>query len=470
MDKGITRITVQGFKSLYDETSIEIRPLTILAGANSSGKSSIMQPLLLMKQTLEAPSDIKSLWLDGENVYFNHWNDFLSAMSTSKTNRATPISFRVHVAYPEYEFRNVFSFAVQDINFNLSATVISSYRSLSPVQTSYKNFQAKREIKFEEGLTHEEIINQIPEADALRVALQEVSGGKNTLWRITPNRCFLQLAIDYDDGELAMDFGELNIKFFPIWELKNSLRGMIHVSGLRGKPQRVYNATPLNAVPTNGLFEEFVPRILNHWTKTEDSTLITLAEWLQKLKLTSHVGIEGRSDNPTEIGLLVGRILNSEIEDLVNIADVGFGVSQVLPVLVALLVAEPGQLVYIEQPELHLHPRAQVKLAEMLAEAANRGVRVVVETHSSLLIQGVQTLIAQQKLPHSNVVFHWFTRDENGHTHVASHIPDKLGTTGDLPEDFSEVELEAQNRYLEAVEKRELEQWNARKESEVSSD
>ncbi len=54
IDQGITEISVQGFKSLYEESRIEIRPLTILAGANSSGKSSIMQPLLLMKQTLEA--------------------------------------------------------------------------------------------------------------------------------------------------------------------------------------------------------------------------------------------------------------------------------------------------------------------------------------------------------------------------------------------------------------------------------
>ena len=57
MAEGITRITVKGFKSIADECSIEIRPLTILAGANSSGKSSIMQPILMMKQTLEAPYD-----------------------------------------------------------------------------------------------------------------------------------------------------------------------------------------------------------------------------------------------------------------------------------------------------------------------------------------------------------------------------------------------------------------------------
>ena len=68
--QGITRITVSGFKSIADERSIDIRPLTILAGANSSGKTSIMQPLLLMKQTLEATYDPGGLLLSGPNVRF----------------------------------------------------------------------------------------------------------------------------------------------------------------------------------------------------------------------------------------------------------------------------------------------------------------------------------------------------------------------------------------------------------------
>ena len=67
---GITEIAVQGFKSLYDEQRIAVRPLTILAGANNSGKSSIMQPLLMMKQTLDATYDPGPLKLDGPNIYF----------------------------------------------------------------------------------------------------------------------------------------------------------------------------------------------------------------------------------------------------------------------------------------------------------------------------------------------------------------------------------------------------------------
>ena len=130
-----------------------------------------------------------------------------------------------------------------------------------------------------------------------------------------------------------------------------------------------------------------------------DERLETLADALHRLGLTGQVGTEKIGD--TRIELQVGLPLPDDSggeggeTDMVSIADVGFGVSQVLPVLVALIVADPGQLVYLEQPELHLHPRAQVALAQVLADAAKRGVRVVVETHSSLLLLAVQTLVAE---------------------------------------------------------------------------
>ena len=99
--------------------------------------------------------------------------------------------------------------------------------------------------------------------------------------------------------------------------------------------------------------------------------------------------VEARSVDDTRVELRVGRLSTRPrkggAKDLVSIADVGFGVSQTLPVVVALLAAGPGQMVFIEQPEIHLHPRAQVAMAALLAKAAQRGVRVVVETHSSLL-------------------------------------------------------------------------------------
>ena len=137
---------------------------------------------------------------------------------------------------------------------------------------------------------------------------------------------------------------------------------------------------------------------------------------------------------------------------MVSLADVGFGVSQTLPVLVALLVAEPGQLVYLEQPEIHLHPRAQASLAEILADAANRGVRVVVETHSELLLLAIQSLVAEGKILPELVKLNWFIRGEDGITKVSSADLDEAGAFGDWPEDFGDVSLKLENRYLNAAE------------------
>jgi AAA ATPase domain len=75
---GITSIGVEGFKSLRDPQEIKIAPLTVLAGVNSSGKSSVVQPLLLLKQTLEAPYDPGPLLLDGPNVSVTRIEQILS--------------------------------------------------------------------------------------------------------------------------------------------------------------------------------------------------------------------------------------------------------------------------------------------------------------------------------------------------------------------------------------------------------
>jgi predicted ATPase len=109
-------------------------------------------------------------------------------------------------------------------------------------------------------------------------------------------------------------------------------------------------------------------------------------------------------------------------------------------------------MVYIEQPEIHLHPRAQVKLAGILADAAKRGVRVVAETHSSLLLRAVQTLVAKAELSADLVRLHWFSRDSAGATQVKSVVPDKNGAFGDWPEDFGDVNLQSEKDYLDAVE------------------
>jgi predicted ATPase len=108
----------------------------------------------------------------------------------------------------------------------------------------------------------------------------------------------------------------------------------------------------------------------------------------------------------------------------------------------------------IEQPEIHLHPRAQSAMAEVLADAAIEGKRLVIETHSSLLLRGVQTLVAEGKLPAELVKLHWFKLLEDGSTHITSANLDETGAFGEWPEDFHTVTLDSEMRYLNAAEAR----------------
>src|SRR5438309_1828065 len=101
----IAEITVAGFKSIEDEQSIEIRPLTILAGANSSGKSSIMQPLLLLKQTLEASYDPGALLLDGPNVKFSSAEQMFFVGVRGRKSSELLFKFQIQ---PEVELELVF--------------------------------------------------------------------------------------------------------------------------------------------------------------------------------------------------------------------------------------------------------------------------------------------------------------------------------------------------------------------------
>ena len=88
----------------------------------------------------------------------------------------------------------------------------------------------------------------------------------------------------------------------------------------------------------------------------------------------------------------------------------------------------------------------------MLADAANRGVRLVIETHSSLLLQGILTCVAKGAISPEKVALHWFARNEEGVTKVTTANIDAEGRFGDWPADFDDVELKATNDYLDAME------------------
>ncbi len=438
--EGITKITVGGYKSIAQEQSIEIRPLTILAGANSSGKSSIMQPLLLLKQTLEAPYDPGALLLNGPDVKITSTNQLFSKPQASSEENVFTVG--------------VLCNAGDDLGYMPGCKIQFIQSSMPSIKIKQIDYSLKnRTISVHQGMSHEEIKDVLPNSYSFLLS-GELS--------ITPNRCFLDVEssqeLKANEGSEIRSVikGAIKLTMSSSWlpndGTRERLQEIIHVPGLRGNPERSY---PVTAVSERfpGPFESYVASVIARWQSEEDTTkMAALQQATVQLGLTNLVAAQPIND--TQVELRVGRTRSSNSQDTVSIADVGFGVSQTLPVLVALLAAKPGQLVYIEQPEIHLHPRAQTAMAQVLADAAMRGVRVVAETHSSLLLLGIQTLVAEGKLPPDLVKLHSFERGDDGATTIRSADLDETGAFGDWPEDFDDVTLNAQSRYLDAAERR----------------
>lgn len=420
----IKRVTIAGYKSIADECSIIIKPLTVLAGANSSGKSSIFQPLLLLKQTLEASYDPGALKLMGTNVRYSSGEQLLCKVPGYNTAN----QFRIGLCMPNDESWICQYKWVKEKGFELAQMEYSKEEKATNVTPGSNNIDPTA--FFPDDFPKE--FFEVTKHD----------------WSIVRDRCFAELN-GRRTGSKAPSF-----KMPLAADLAEAVRRIIHLPGLRGNPERTY---PVTAVGDTfpGTFQEYTASIIADWqAKNRKEKLDALGKDLMKLGLTWKVLAIPQND--TQVELHVGRLphpIRGGARDLVSIADVGLGVSQTLPVIVALHVARPGQIVYLEQPEIHLHPRAQMALADVLTDAANRDVAVVVETHSSILLRGIQTAVAEAKLKQDKVSLNWFKRNElSGKTECVAGNLDKSGAFGDWPEDFDEITLESEKRFLDASE------------------
>lgn len=481
---GINRISVTGFKSLATKTDLEIRPLTVLAGANSSGKSSFMQPLLLMKQTLESDFNAAGPFLlSGPYLQYTGTRQFLTRPGGRKGS-SKPL--------------------ILEFSFNAGLNAGMAYSTepeagLGIVETWGSNGVKNTKWKIARNSTPEELRAMLLELGSIPLLMEQVG-----FTQVSVQDSGFYQSILYSAPEPPGRRRGESYFMHENLELSTQIRRIIYVPGVRGGQNRRWL---LAEITEHGFFvgpfDRYVPSLVDSWQDAGDGQrtdeleaglqLLGLASGIATMKVNeSEIEVrvpltpgpsEKRATGPRsrqevelsfEVPASAAETLESALElamkrgardreealahiaieyAYADIADVGLAVSTVLPVLVALIQADPGQLVYIEQPELHLHPRAQLKLAQLLAGAANRGVRLVVETHSSLLLRGILTEISQDNISSDKVILHWFERDRvMGFSTVHSKEPDSAGRVGDWPEDFGDVELASNNEYLDAAE------------------
>jgi len=418
-----TSVEVSGFKSAIEPVRVPLKGLTILAGQNSAGKSTVIQPLLLIKQTLEKPFDPGGLAIDGPIVQFTSTEQLLSHSARGRADE-----------------------------FFVKMSSADSYVTMFYRKSSELGIQIDRMEFTQDDKTHIWRERDSVSAEELQLPkeIMQFFVQKGDAAIVRRERATLVAASmpSADEGKIGIGFGSSPAEFFM-----GEIRKLIHLPALRGNPERNYG---ISAVGTEypGNFAEYVASIIHGWQNTRNQCLFKLAHNLKLLGLTWKV--QTRPIDDTRVEILVGRLpaaIRGGARDVVSIADVGFGVSQTLPVLVALLAAAPEQFVFIEQPEIHLHPRAQVALADLFLDAINRGVRLIVETHSSLLVLALQDVIARGRLDPNKVSMNWFTRDSNGTTRVAEAEIGSDGSYGEWPIDFGSVELELQARYLNTIDR-----------------
>jgi predicted ATPase len=138
-----------------------------------------------------------------------------------------------------------------------------------------------------------------------------------------------------------------------------------------------------------------------------------------------------------------------------SLADVGFGTSQLLPIIIEGLYAPEGALIVLEQPEIHLHPAAQAQLGDLLIDIAGQKKSLIVETHSEHLLGRIQTRIAEGDLKESDVAVYFFEPGPEG-TQIKQVTMNADGQFEGWPEGFFEEGFEEALKHTEAMRQRRL--------------
>ncbi|MEN9865490.1 MAG: hypothetical protein RL748_1080, partial [Pseudomonadota bacterium] len=204
------KISIEGYKSIAERRTIDIAGLTILAGANSSGKSSFMQPLLLIKQTLENDFDAGALLLDGPNVRLSDSSEIISRVPGSG--------------------REVFCVGLQDEQ--QETEVVYKFEALTGISVD-SLYQKSRVlpggIRLQFGASSAEIKHTLIKSGS--VYAPNKLFGSNSEYAIVRDRCFLNAVVKRDNSTIPA-----TQKFSANRHLGVFTKNLIHIPGLRGNP------------------------------------------------------------------------------------------------------------------------------------------------------------------------------------------------------------------------------------------
>lgn len=440
----LTRLELTNFKAWRESGEIGLAPLTVLFGSNSAGKTSIPQLLLLLKQTAASP-DRKSALQLGDSRTLVDVGTFEDAVHGR--DLSIPVEFTIGWSLErKLDIVDPLSnrhFVGDELHF--SARFEADERRQPRVTFFRYELRKAREIVLDLELREEKRGSGEFQLASERYALVRRRG---RAWPLPgPVRYYGfpdEVAAYYQNAAFAADL---------VLELERCLRQIYHVGPLRESPRRLYlwsgevpEHVGARGERTIEALLAAADRSINFRPKAKARPLPQLvAERLRQMGLIKAFKVQPLGEHRKEYEVLVQ---TSGKLPPVKLTDVGFGISQVLPVIVESFYVPPHSVVIFEQPEIHLHPQVQAALADLFVDAIRarergepRNCQFIVESHSEHFLRRLQRRIAEEELGRDDAAL-YFVDTGGGTARLDELEVDDFGNISNWPEGFFGDEME----------------------------
>ncbi len=431
----LTRLRLENFKSWQDTQDIALRPITGFFGANSSGKSGLIHALLLLKHTADS-ADRGIVFNFGGTGARKDLGDFESVVHGHETGRALGISLDWRTGKPiritdTYARREVVR--SEDVGFQVVTRMEGAGAGEQPVVEKMSYHVGDSEFGLHLAYDEKYPYDLFTENTGFKFVRYQ---GRR--WGFdSPVKCYGfpdKVRAYYQNAGFLAD-----LEFV----LEQRLRDVYYLGPLRAYPQRVYVGSGAQPTDMGQAGESVVDALLAARQRDERISFGKgiprptleqyVAQWLEELGLIHDFRVVPVAEGSR---LFEVRVQKSPKAAEVLITDVGFGVSQILPVLVLCFYVPEGSTVILEQPEIHLHPSVQAGLADVFIDAwEKRKVQVIVESHSEHLLRRLQRRIAEEAISQDDAGL-YFCKEDDGASSLDTLEVDKFGNISNWPQDF----------------------------------
>lgn len=410
----IRNLELKNFKRFRSALFSFDSPITLIYGPNSSGKSSIIKALLGIKQTMSENNEHEVFSAQGDYVDLGSYSDYIYAHKVSNNfqiktkhqigsddQRSWLFNGRA-ISEIVFELKYSFDAAIESARLEgLSATLFHDHDVVGTIRVEKKRTRDSYWVSGDEGLANllmKKLSFNLEQAEQANIFVQD----------IVNNSSVVHLEKFRFRQSQEHEFGNHGIKTYVLEQVVSYIsrdfnENLFYLGPLRHTPNRSYirSSHNINVGPlgehTSSVFaniearQKKVTRGTNRYKDASEQ----IAEWVNVV-FPGAVATAETYKELVKLYLNKSSSVNQYHSDVIS--DVGFGFSQVFPILVQLAIMPKGSTLIVEQPELHLHPKAQVALAYVFSNAARQGKRLIIESHSEHLLRGIQVQISRERL------------------------------------------------------------------------